>query len=68
MALPENAHLLNLKLSCPDTKLSHVIWHCQYHIVWVPKYPHFALCRAKKGSDKMTDGNKARVQKSGTPA
>ena len=19
-------------------KLSHVIWHCQYHIVWVPKY------------------------------
>ena len=20
------------------SKLSHVIWHCQYHIVWVPKY------------------------------
>ncbi len=19
-------------------KLSHVIWHCQYHIIWVPKY------------------------------
>jgi len=19
-------------------KLSHVIWHCQYHIVWTPKY------------------------------
>ena len=19
-------------------KLSHAIWHCQYHIVWVPKY------------------------------
>jgi putative transposase len=19
-------------------KLSHVIWHCQYHLVWVPKY------------------------------
>ena len=19
-------------------KLSHVLWHCQYHIVWVPKY------------------------------
>ena len=19
-------------------KLSHVVWHCQYHIVWVPKY------------------------------
>jgi len=21
-------------------KLSHSIWHCQYHIVWVPKYRH----------------------------
>jgi len=19
-------------------KLAHVVWHCQYHIVWVPKY------------------------------
>ena len=19
-------------------RLSHTIWHCQYHIVWVPKY------------------------------
>ena len=19
-------------------KLSHVIWHCQFHIIWVPKY------------------------------
>jgi len=19
-------------------KLSHTLWHCQYHIVWVPKY------------------------------
>lgn len=19
-------------------KLSHVLWHCEYHIVWVPKY------------------------------
>src|SRR5664280_1529558 len=19
-------------------KLSHALWHCQYHIVWVPKY------------------------------
>ena len=19
-------------------KLSHVIWHCQYHLLWVPKY------------------------------
>jgi len=19
-------------------KLSHVLWHCQYHIIWIPKY------------------------------
>ena len=24
-------------------KLSHVIWHCQYHIVWVPKYRYKVL-------------------------
>jgi REP-associated tyrosine transposase len=24
-------------------KLSHAIWHCQYHIVWVPKYRHRML-------------------------
>lgn len=24
-------------------KLSHVIWHCQYHNVWVPKYRHRIL-------------------------
>lgn len=24
-------------------KLSHTIWHCQYHVVWVPKYPHRIL-------------------------
>jgi len=24
-------------------KLSHSIWHCQYHIVWVPKYRHRIL-------------------------
>ncbi len=24
-------------------KLSHVIWHCQYHIVWVPKYCYKVL-------------------------
>ena len=28
------------------SKLSHVIWHCQYHIVWVPKYRY----RVLKGS------------------
>ena len=24
-------------------KLSHTIWHCQYHIVWVPKYRYRVL-------------------------
>ena len=24
-------------------KLSHVIWHCQYQIVWVPKYRYKVL-------------------------
>ncbi len=24
-------------------KLSHTLWHCQYHIVWVPKYRHRIL-------------------------
>ena len=24
-------------------KLSHVLWHCQYHLVWTPKYRHRIL-------------------------
>ena len=24
-------------------KLSHVVWHCQYHIVWTPKYRYKIL-------------------------
>ena len=24
-------------------RLSHAIWHCHYHIVWVPKYRHRIL-------------------------
>ncbi|MEI6263044.1 MAG: IS200/IS605 family transposase [Deltaproteobacteria bacterium] len=24
-------------------KLSHVLWHCQYHIVWVPKFRYRIL-------------------------
>jgi putative transposase len=24
-------------------KLSHTIWHCQYHVVWVPKYRYRIL-------------------------
>ena len=29
-------------------KLSHSIWHCQYHIVWVPKYRFRVLIGAVK--------------------
>ena len=24
-------------------RLSHVLWHCQYHIIWVPKYRYRVL-------------------------
>jgi len=24
-------------------KLSHTLWHCQYHVVWVPKYRYRVL-------------------------
>jgi len=24
-------------------KLSHVVWHCQYHVVWTPKYRYRIL-------------------------
>ena len=24
-------------------KLTHVLWHCQYHLVWVPKYRYRVL-------------------------
>ncbi len=27
-------------------KLSHTIWHCQYHIVWIPKYRYKVLTGA----------------------
>ena len=27
-------------------KLSHVLWHCQYHIIWVPKYRYRILTGA----------------------
>ena len=30
-------------------KLSHSIWHCQYHIVWVPKY-RFRVLEGKVGA------------------
>jgi putative transposase len=31
-------------------KLTHAIWHCQYHIVWVPKYRYRVLV-GKVGSE-----------------
>lgn len=31
-------------------KLSHTIWHCQYHIVWVPKY-RYRVLRGQIGSE-----------------
>jgi len=31
-------------------KLSHVIWHCQYHIVWVPKY-RYKVLKGKIGEE-----------------
>ena len=24
-------------------KLAHVLWHCQYHVIWVPKYRYRVL-------------------------
>ena len=29
-------------------RLSHSIWHCQYHVVWVPKYRFRILTGAVK--------------------
>ena len=31
-------------------KLSHTIWHCQYYIIWVPKYRYRILAGAVKGA------------------
>ena len=31
-------------------KLSHTIWHCQYHIVWVPKY-RLRILTSKVGNE-----------------
>ncbi len=34
------------------SKLSHVLWHCQYHIVWVPKY-RYRVLEGKVGYEAM---------------
>lgn len=31
-------------------KLSHTLWHCQYHIVWVPKY-RFRIMSGRVGTE-----------------
>ena len=31
-------------------KLSHTVWHCQYHIVWVPKY-RFRILRGEMAEE-----------------
>ena len=31
-------------------KLSHAIWHCQYHLVWVPKY-RYRILRGEVGRE-----------------
>ncbi len=45
--------MINFQKLCPQQKkeiimsrfrkMSHVIWHCTYHIVWTPKYRHRIL-------------------------
>ena len=47
-------------------KLSHTLWHCQYHIVWVPKYRFRILSgRIKSGVETcvrtFSDQQKAEV-------
>lgn len=34
-------------------KLSHTIWHCQYHIVWVPKYRYRILDGSLREATEM---------------
>ena len=34
-------------------KLSHAIWHCQYHLVWVPKY-RFRILTGPVGQEVYT--------------
>ena len=54
LACHEWPPMLKPTLSCPHNvnegnnmsrfeKLTHVLWHCQYHIVWVPKYRYRVL-------------------------
>ena len=35
-------------------KQSHVLWHCQYHLIWVPKYHFRVLSGAVKEEVEST--------------
>ena len=35
-------------------KQSHVLWHCQYHLIWVPKYRFRVLSGAVKEEVEST--------------
>jgi len=35
-------------------KQSHVLWHCQYHLIWVPKYRFRVLSGAVKNEVELT--------------
>ncbi|MEJ2690324.1 MAG: IS200/IS605 family transposase [Deltaproteobacteria bacterium] len=34
-------------------KLSHTLWHCQYHIVWIPKY-RYRILGGEIGEETVT--------------
>ena len=34
-------------------KLSHVVWHCQYHIIWVPKF-RFRILKGQVAEEVYT--------------
>jgi len=34
-------------------RLSHTLWHCQYHVVWVPKYRYRILTGSVRQATKM---------------
>ena len=43
LAMLSPQHKARRKYMSRFRKLSHVVWHCQYHIVWVPKYRYRVL-------------------------
>lgn len=43
-----NFEIKEVTVSSRFRKLSHTLWHCQYHIIWVPKYRYRVLQGAVK--------------------